>query len=98
MDDLNDYYKGFVVNHAITRELIANAALPGSRPLFWVREIEACTIRKGKSFSLLNLPYFACTHLDRIGMWNGQSAKIENRLADVGNYPDMLQQSPPPAS
>lgn len=38
LDDLNDYYKGFVVNHAITQELIANAALPGSRPLFWVRE------------------------------------------------------------
>jgi uncharacterized protein len=39
LDDLNDYYKGFVVNHAITQELIANAGQSGSsRPLFWVKE------------------------------------------------------------
>ncbi|MCU0346805.1 MAG: AAA family ATPase [Saprospiraceae bacterium] len=38
LDDLNEYYKGFAVNHAITQELIANSASSVSRPHFWVRE------------------------------------------------------------
>jgi uncharacterized protein len=38
LDDLNDYYKGFVVNHCVTQELIANSTQSANRPLFWVRE------------------------------------------------------------
>jgi predicted AAA+ superfamily ATPase len=38
LDDLNDYYKGFVVNHVITQELIANTMQSFTKPLFWVRE------------------------------------------------------------
>jgi uncharacterized protein len=38
LTDLNDYYKGFVVNHCVTQELIANSTNASNRPLFWVRE------------------------------------------------------------
>lgn len=38
LDDLNDYYRGFVVHHMVAQELMANAQSPGYRPLFWVRE------------------------------------------------------------
>ena len=38
LDNLNDYYKGFVVNHCVTQELIARNFQAPYRPLFWVRE------------------------------------------------------------
>jgi predicted AAA+ superfamily ATPase len=38
LDDLNDYYKGFVVNHCITQEIIANNSSRITKPHFWVRE------------------------------------------------------------
>ncbi len=38
LDDLNDYYKGFVVNHCVTQELIANKSDIFFKPQFWVRE------------------------------------------------------------
>jgi uncharacterized protein len=38
LDDLNDYYKGFVVNHCITQELIANPDEGFQKPHFWVKE------------------------------------------------------------
>jgi uncharacterized protein len=45
LDDLNDYYKGFVVNHCVTQELIANSTNMSNRPLFWVREKANTSIR-----------------------------------------------------
>jgi uncharacterized protein len=38
LENLNDYYKGFVVNHCVTQELIARNVQASYRPLFWVRE------------------------------------------------------------
>ena len=38
LDDLNDYYRGFVVNHVITQELVANMTQSFTKPVFWVRE------------------------------------------------------------
>ncbi len=38
LDDLNDFYRGFVVNHAVTQELIASADNTFFKPQFWVRE------------------------------------------------------------
>jgi uncharacterized protein len=38
IDDLNDYYRGFVVNHILTQELIANSNSRILKPHFWVRE------------------------------------------------------------
>ncbi len=38
LDNLNDYYKGFVVNHCVTQELMAQNPQTTHRPLFWVRE------------------------------------------------------------
>jgi uncharacterized protein len=38
LEDMNDYYKGFVVNHCVTQELIANSNQAFIKPLFWVRE------------------------------------------------------------
>jgi uncharacterized protein len=124
LEDLNDYYKGFVVNHCVTQELIANSKNASNRPLFWVREkvnasaevdltykwgnlllpievksglkgslrslheymditphdlairflgnrlsLEKTETRNGKSFKLLNLPYFAVSQLDKYIDW-----------------------------
>ena len=38
LEDLNDFYRGFVVNHGITQELIATAQNTFFKPQFWVRE------------------------------------------------------------
>ncbi|HAK75522.1 MAG TPA: AAA family ATPase [Runella sp.] len=38
LDDLNDYHKGFVVNHCITQELIAQHSEVFFKPQFWVKE------------------------------------------------------------
>ncbi|MEZ4827691.1 MAG: AAA family ATPase [Bacteroidia bacterium] len=38
LEDLNDYHRGFVVQHGAVQELIANPVQSGMRPLFWVRE------------------------------------------------------------
>lgn len=38
LEDLGDYYRGFVVQHGAAQELIANPLQPGIRPLFWVKE------------------------------------------------------------
>lgn len=124
LDDLNEYYKGFVVHHCITQELIAQRAQTSYRPLFWVREnsssnaevdltykwqnllipievksgskgglrslheymdaaphnlairflgngilLENATTRKGKTFKLLNLPYFLVSQIDHYIAW-----------------------------
>jgi predicted AAA+ superfamily ATPase len=124
LDDLNDYYKGFVVNHCVTQELMAQNSQTIHRPLFWVREnsstsaevdltykwqnlllpievksgskgrlrslfeymdvaphdlairflgnrvlLETATTRNGKTFKLLNLPYFAVSQLDKYIVW-----------------------------
>lgn len=124
LDDLNDYYRGFVVNHCLTQELMANGKNRIGKPQFWVREnnkasaevdltykwnnlllpievksgakgslrslhefmdiaphsfairflnnkisIEEVKTRNGKTFSLLNLPYFAVTQLDKYIEW-----------------------------
>ena len=124
LDDLNDYYKGFVVNHCVTQELMAQNTQTTYRPLFWVREnsnssaevdltykwqnlllpievksgakgrlrslmeymdsaphdlairflgnqvlLETATTRNGKTFKLLNLPYFAVSQLDKYIAW-----------------------------
>ncbi len=120
LEDLNDYYKGFVVNHCVTQELIAQHSQSFYRPHFWVREnsnnnaevdltykwhnlllpievksgakgslrslhqyidvaphdigirflankmsLENSMTRQGKTFRLLNLPYFAVSQLDK---------------------------------
>jgi uncharacterized protein len=127
LDDLNDYYKGFVVNHCVTQELIANSTQSSFRPLFWVREnpnasaevdmtykwhnllipievksgskgslrslheyidmaphdlairflgnhllLEKSVTRNGKTFKLLNLPYFMVSQLDKYIDWARQ--------------------------
>ncbi len=36
--NLSDYYRGFVVNHGVTQELIANTSNTFFKPQFWVRE------------------------------------------------------------
>jgi uncharacterized protein len=124
LDDLNDYYRGFVVNHGVTQELIANTQNTFFKPQFWVREnansnaevdltykwkqfllpievksgakgslkslhefmdvaphnfairflgnkvlLEDAQTRKGKTFKLLNLPYFAASQLDHYIEW-----------------------------
>ena len=124
LDDLNDYYKGFVVNHCVTQELIARNLQPSYRPLFWIREntnasaevdltykwhqlllpievksgakgrlrslheymdiaphdlairflgnqlsLENSKTRNGKTFKLLNIPYFAVSQLDKYIDW-----------------------------
>lgn len=38
LEDLNDYYGGFVVNHGVTQELISNLNATFFKPQFWVRE------------------------------------------------------------
>jgi uncharacterized protein len=38
LDDLNDYYRGFIVHQAIAQELTANALQQQYRPAFWVKE------------------------------------------------------------
>lgn len=38
LEDLNDYYRGFVVGHVVTQELIAKMNLGFYKPLFWVKE------------------------------------------------------------
>lgn len=120
LDDLNNYYKGFIVNHCVTQELMAQNVQTTYRPMFWVREntnaiaevgltykwqnllipievksgakgslrslheymdsashnlavrflgnrvsSEHVTTRKGKTFQLLNLPYFLVSQLDK---------------------------------
>lgn len=124
LDDLNEYYKGFVVNHCVTQELIAHTQNTFFKPQFWVREnansnaevdltykwhnlllpievksgakgslrslhefmdiaphslairflgnrisIEKASTRNGKSFNLLNLPYFAVSQLEGYIAW-----------------------------
>ena len=124
LEDLNDFYRGFVVNHGITQELIANGQNTFFKPQFWVREtanssaevdltykwaqylipievksgakgslrslhefmdvaphdlavrflgnrllLEKGQTRKGKTFNLLNLPYFAVSQLDQYLVW-----------------------------
>jgi predicted AAA+ superfamily ATPase len=124
LDDLNDYYRGFVVNHCITQELMANGKNHIAKPQFWVREnnksnaevdltykwnnfllpievksgakgslkslhefmdiaphsfsirflsnklsMESVVTRNGKTFSLLNLPHFAVSQLDKYIEW-----------------------------
>ncbi len=124
LDNLNDYYKGFVVNHCVTQELIARNFHASYRPLFWVREnanasaevdltykwhqlllpievksgakgslrslheymdivshdlairvlgnqlsLEKSQTRTGKTFKLLNVPYFAVSQLDKYIEW-----------------------------
>lgn len=124
LDDFNDYYKGFVVCHIVTQELMAQNHQNAYRPHFWVREnanasaevdmtikwqnlllpievksgskgslrslheymdltphslairflgnrvlLENAVTRQGKTFKLLNLPYFAVAQLDRYLAW-----------------------------
>jgi len=124
LNDLNDYYRGFVVNHGITQELISYRNNTFFKPLFWVREntnsnaevdltykwkqfllpieiksgakgslkslhefidmaphdfairflgnkvkIEKSQTRKGKTFTLLNLPYFTISEIDKYVEW-----------------------------
>ena len=124
LDDLNDYYKGFVVNHCVTQEIISKNKNSSDRPLFWVREntntnaevdmtykwrnlllpievksgakgrlrslheymdiaphnlairflhnkvaLEKTETRNGKTFWLLNLPYFTIAQLDEYIEW-----------------------------
>lgn len=38
IEDLNDYYRGFVINHLVTQELIAHPNSRILKPHFWVRE------------------------------------------------------------
>lgn len=38
LHDLNDYYRGFVVNNGLTQELIANTNSDFFKPSFWVKE------------------------------------------------------------
>ena len=134
ISNLSDYYKGFVVNHLITQELIAHPNSRILKPHFWVREnaklnaevdltykwdnlllpievksgakggslkslhefmdiaphafairflgnkvsIEQVTTRNGKTFSLLNLPYFAVSQLDSYIDWGmNEVAKLQ---------------------
>jgi uncharacterized protein len=124
LEDLNAYYKGFIVHQAIAQELMANATQAAYRPAFWVKEntgsnaevdltykwnnllipievksgakgslrslhecmdlnnsplavrflhhelsLESVTTRNGKTFQLLNIPYFATTQLDQCIEW-----------------------------
>lgn len=124
LDDLNDYYRGFVVNHGVTQELIANSGNTFFKPQFWVREnsnssaevdlaykwkqflvpievksgakgslrslaefmdaaphniavrllgnrisMEKVLTRKGKTFNLINLPYFAISQIEEYLAW-----------------------------
>lgn len=124
LEDLNDYYRGFVVNHGVTQEIIANENNTFFKPQFWVREnsnsnaevdltykwnnflipieiksgakgslkslheyidvaphhfairflgnkvsVEKSQTRKGKNFTLLNLPYFAVSQVDHYIEW-----------------------------
>ncbi len=131
LEDLNDYHKGFIVNHCITQELIANRNDVFFKPQFWVKEnassnaevdltlkwnkylipievksgakgslrslhefmditehnlavrflkntisIEEVKTRNGKSFYLLNLPYFAMSQLEAYMAWAMQEVKL----------------------
>ena len=124
LDDFNDYYKGFVVNHCVTQEIMSKNDNSTERPLFWVREntntsaevdmtykwqnlllpievksgtkgrlrslheymdmaphnlairflhnnvsLEKTETRLGKTYWLLNLPYFAVSQLDKYIEW-----------------------------
>ena len=124
LEDLNDFYRGFVVNHGVTQELIATAQNTFFKPQFWVKEnsnsnaevdltykwtqylipievksgakgslrslhefmdaaphdiavrflsnrlqLEKGKTRNGKTFNLLNLPYFAVSQLDGYLDW-----------------------------
>lgn len=124
LEDLNDYYRGFVVNHGVTQELISKRSNTFFKPQFWVREntnsnaevdltykwkqllvpieiksgakgslkslhefidvaphsfairflgnkvtIEKCQTRKGKMFTLLSLPYFTISQIDKYIAW-----------------------------
>ena len=124
LEDLNDFYRGFVVNHCVTQELIATAQNTFFKPQFWVREnsnssaevdltykwhqylvpievksgakgslrslhefidaaphdlairflnnrmlLEKGQTRNGKTFNLLNLPYFAVSQLEPYLVW-----------------------------
>ena len=124
LEDLNDFYRGFVVNHGVTQELIATAQNTFFKPQFWVKEnsnsnaevdltykwtqylipievksgakgslrslhefmdaaphdmairflgnrmqLEHGQTRNGKTFNLLNLPYFAVSQLDGYLDW-----------------------------
>ena len=124
LEDLNDFYRGFVVNHGVTQELISTLNNTFFKPQFWVREntnssaevdltykwkqllipieiksgakgslkslhefidaaphsfairflgnkvnIEKSQTRKGKTFTLLNLPYFSVSQIDKYIEW-----------------------------
>ena len=124
LEDLNDYYRGFVVNHGVTQELISTLNNTFFKPQFWVREnansnaevdltykwknllipieiksgakgslkslhefidvaphnfairllgnkinLEKSKTRKGKIFTLLNLPYFTISQIDKYIDW-----------------------------
>lgn len=124
LEDLNDYYRGFVVNHGVTQELISALNNTFFKPQFWVREnansnaevdltykwknllipieiksgakgslkslhefidvaphnfairllgnkisLEKSKTRKGKIFTLLNLPYFTISQIDKYIDW-----------------------------
>lgn len=124
LTDLNDYYRGFVVNHCVTQELMATVQNTFFKPQFWVREnssssaevdltykwtqylipievksgakgrlrslhefmdaaphdfavrllgnrvlLEKGVTRNGKTFNLLNLPYFVVSQLDHYLIW-----------------------------
>lgn len=38
LDDFTDFYRGFVVNHVVTQEIIAQQTRLDYKPVFWVRE------------------------------------------------------------
>jgi uncharacterized protein len=124
LEDLNDYYRGFVVNHGVTQELISKRNNTFFKPQFWVREntnsnaevdltykwkqllipieiksgakgslkslhefidaaphdfairflgnkvnLEKSQTRRGKVFTLLNLPYFSVSQIDSYIEW-----------------------------
>jgi predicted AAA+ superfamily ATPase len=124
LNDFTDFYRGFVVNHIVAQEIIAQQTRLDYKPVFWVREktnsnaevdacvkwknlvipievksgaqgrlrslhefIDACPhsfavrilgnklsvengeTRSGKAFTLLNLPYFCASKLDKYLDW-----------------------------
>ena len=55
LDDFNDYYKGFVVNHCVTQEIMSKSNHSNERPLFWVKENTNTTAEVDMTYKWQNL-------------------------------------------
>lgn len=75
--DLNQVHRGIIIEHLVGQEILASQSNILSRLDFWTREKRSSTALQltkvttpgGKSFSLLNLPYYLASQTKEYISW-----------------------------